>query len=40
MEVTETPSPLMRPRKKTQSLSQEVVGAISEMISNGAIKPG
>lgn len=40
MEVTETPSPLMRPRKKTQSLSQEVVGAISEMISNGSIKPG
>ncbi|EJL88389.1 transcriptional regulator [Herbaspirillum sp. CF444] len=40
MEVNETPSPLMRPRKKTQSLSQEVVGAISEMISNGSIKPG
>ncbi|ASU39564.1 GntR family transcriptional regulator [Herbaspirillum sp. meg3] len=40
MEVNETPSPLMRPRKKTQSLSQEVVGAISEMISSGAIKPG
>lgn len=40
MEVSDTPSPLMRPRKKTQSLSQEVVGAISEMIASAAIKPG
>jgi GntR family transcriptional repressor for pyruvate dehydrogenase complex len=40
MAVTETPSPLMRPRKKTQSLSQEVVSAISAMIASGTIKPG
>ena len=43
MDVTEipgSPSPLLRPRKKTQSLSHEVVTAISEMISNGSIKPG
>jgi len=40
MDVTESPSPLMRPRKKPQSLSQEVVSAISDMIANGSIKPG
>ena len=43
MVITEPPgssSPLLRPRKKTQSLSHEVVTAISEMIGSGRIKPG
>jgi DNA-binding FadR family transcriptional regulator len=43
MVITETPgssSLLLRPRKKTQSLSHEVVTAISELIGSGRIKPG
>lgn len=40
MTTTESTSPLLRPRKKSQSLSQEVVNAISELITNGRLKPG
>ncbi|MFL9927522.1 FadR/GntR family transcriptional regulator [Herbaspirillum lusitanum] len=40
MTVSDSPSPLIRPRRKAQSLSQEVVAAISEMIAKGQIKPG
>ena len=40
MKSIETPSPLLRTRKKSQSLSQEVVATISDLIANGSIKPG
>ncbi|EJN07042.1 FadR/GntR family transcriptional regulator [Herbaspirillum sp. YR522] len=40
MDASDTPSPLMRPRRKAQSLSQEVVAALSEMIANGGLQPG
>ncbi|KAF1046482.1 MAG: HTH-type transcriptional regulator LutR [Herbaspirillum frisingense] len=40
MDVSDTPNPLLRPRRKTQSLSQEVVGALSAMINNGGLNPG
>ena len=40
MDVSDTPNPLLRPRRKPQSLSQEVVAALTAMISNGSLKPG
>ena len=40
MDVSDTPNPLLRPRRKPQSLSQEVVTALTAMISNGSLKPG
>ena len=40
MDVSDTPNPLLRPRRKAQSLSQEVVAALSEMIDKGSLKPG
>ncbi len=39
MEANNSPNPLLRPRRRTQSLSQEVVTAITDMISKGIIKP-
>ena len=40
MDVSDTPNPLLRPRRKPQSLSQEVVAALTAMISNGSLTPG
>lgn len=40
MSTADTANPLLRPRKRTQSLSQEVAASLTEMIRNGSIKPG
>uniref|UniRef100_UPI0031DD594F FadR/GntR family transcriptional regulator n=1 Tax=Herbaspirillum sp. TaxID=1890675 RepID=UPI0031DD594F len=40
MEASDTPNPPQRPRRKPQSLSQEVVAALSQMIDSGSLKPG